>query len=84
MTLEELDSTTRKACRKWPATHDRRARFLDEIVSGLEADIAVGAPLGVHGRREAGGRLFLQTEAIAGDLPRACRSARPTTRSSVS
>jgi PhoH-like ATPase len=67
-TLEELDSN-KKGMSEVARNARQATRFLDEIVSGLEADIAVGAPLGVHGRREAGGRLFLQTEAIAGDLP---------------
>jgi PhoH-like ATPase len=66
-TLEELDSN-KKGMSEVARNARQATRFLDEIVSGLEADIADGAPLGVHGR-EATGRLFLQTEAIAGDLP---------------
>ena len=37
-------------------------------MSGAEASIAEGIPLERHGDKAAGGKLFLQTEAIAGAL----------------
>src|SRR6185437_11916345 len=45
------------------------SRYLDELVSGAEASIADGIPLERHGDKAAGGKLFLQTEAIAGPVP---------------
>jgi PhoH-like ATPase len=45
------------------------SRYLDELVSGAEASIADGIPLERHGDKSAGGKLFLQTEAIAGAVP---------------
>src|SRR5690606_29596538 len=45
------------------------SRFLDEIVSGATGEIKDGLPLRVRGGQASRGRLFLQTEAINGDLP---------------
>jgi len=75
-TLEELDSH-KKGLSDVARNARQASRFLDEIVSpkggdigGKAVDIAAGLPIrtrenGPH----AGGRLFLQTEAINGDLP---------------
>jgi PhoH-like ATPase len=45
------------------------SRFLDTIVSNAPNGIEDGIPLSVAGAKEAAGRLFLQTEAITGELP---------------
>ncbi len=66
-TLEELDAN-KKGMSEVSRNARQATRFLDEIVSAVELDIANGAPLEIHGK-EATGRLFLQTEAIDGDLP---------------
>jgi len=66
-TLEELDAN-KKGMSEVARNARQATRFLDEIVSAVEMSIADGAPLGIHGK-EATGRLFLQTEAIDGDLP---------------
>ncbi len=73
-TLEELDSH-KKGMSDVARNARQASRFLDEIVSargegGKPGDIAAGLPIrtrenGPH----AAGRLFLQTEAISGDLP---------------
>ncbi len=68
-TLEELDDHKRGLSDV--ARNARQAsRFLDEIVSGRVADIAAGLPIRTKdGGPAALGRLFLQTEAINGELP---------------
>ena len=72
-TLEELDGHKRGLSDV--ARNARQAsRFLDEIVSVKGGDIAAGLPirapnLAGRGGPSARGRLFLQTEAIGGDLP---------------
>ncbi len=67
-TLEELDSN--KMGMSEVARNARQAsRFLDEIVSKAVEDITAGIPLENAGAKEATGRLFLQTEAITGELP---------------
>jgi PhoH-like ATPase len=68
-TLEELDNHKRGLSDV--ARNARQAsRFLDEIVSTRVADISAGLPIRAReGGPAAGGRLFLQTEAINGDLP---------------
>jgi PhoH-like ATPase len=72
-TLEELDSH-KKGLSDVARNARQASRFLDEIVSGKGGDIAAGLPIraskfaGQNGL-SAGGRLFLQTEAINGDLP---------------
>ena len=45
------------------------SRFLDEIVSAAEHDIERGVELRPHNGGDASGRLFLQTQAIDGELP---------------
>jgi len=68
-TLEELDSN-KKGLSDVARNARQASRFLDEIVTGKSGDIAAGLPIRTRdGGPSAGGRLFLQTEAINGDLP---------------
>jgi len=72
-TLEELDSH-KKGISDVARNARQASRFLDEIVSAKGGDIAKGLPIRAPnfsgtGGPSAGGRLFLQTEAINGDLP---------------
>jgi len=68
MTLEELDN--HKTGISEIARNARQAsRFLDDIVSHAKGPIAEGIPLRRHEADNAGGRLFLQTEAINGHIP---------------
>jgi PhoH-like ATPase len=68
MTLEELDG--HKSGISEIARNARQAsRFLDDIVSHARGPIAEGIPLRRHEADNAGGRLFIQTEAINGHLP---------------
>ena len=72
-TLEELDSH-KKGLSDVARNARQASRFLDEIVSGKAGDIAAGLPIRAskyagQAGLSAGGRLFLQTEAINGDLP---------------
>src|SRR6188474_2739543 len=75
-TLEELDSN-KKGLSDVARNARQASRFLDEIVTGKGAgsadkagDIAGGLPIRTRGNGpSAAGRLFLQTEAINGDLP---------------
>jgi PhoH-like ATPase len=66
--LEELDNHKRGMSEV--ARNARQAsRYLDEIVSRAEGEIAHGIPLAPHGDKRAFGRLFLQTEHIRRELP---------------
>ena len=66
--LEELDNNKRGMSEV--ARNARQAsRYLDELVSAAEESIAAGIPLARHGDKNAAGKLFLQTEAIANNLP---------------
>ncbi|MGQ0512688.1 MAG: PhoH family protein, partial [Betaproteobacteria bacterium] len=68
-TLEELDSN-KKGLSDVARNARQASRFLDEIVSQKGAEIAAGLPLRTReGGPHAPGRLFLQTEAINGNLP---------------
>jgi len=72
-TLEELDGH-KKGISDVARNARQASRFLDEIVSGKSGDIAGGLPIRApryfgNGASSASGRLFLQTEAINGDLP---------------
>jgi PhoH-like ATPase len=67
-TLEELDNN-KKGVSEVSRNARQASRYLDELISHAEADIADGIALELHGDRSAGGKLFLQTEAINGDLP---------------
>jgi PhoH-like ATPase len=67
-TLEELDDHKRGISEV--ARNARQAsRFLDEIVSKGPGRIDAGMPLARHAADTATGRLFLQTEALNGQLP---------------
>jgi len=68
VTLEELDHN-KKGMSEVARNARQASRFLDEIVSGAEHDIAQGIPLDVRGGKDATGRLLLQTSAISGELP---------------
>src|SRR5579862_2889708 len=67
-TLEELDGN-KKGMSEVARNARQASRFLDEIVSGSEHDIENGIELHAHNGGDASGRLFLQTQAITGDLP---------------
>ena len=68
MTLEELDSH-KKGMSEIARNARQVTRTLDEIVNGTTAAIELGIALDGASRRLASGRLFLQTEAITGELP---------------
>ena len=67
-TLEELDAN-KKGMSEVSRNARQASRFLDEIVSATEHDIEHGIELKAHNGGHAGGRLFLQTQAIIGELP---------------
>ena len=71
-TLEELDDH-KKGLSDVARNARQASRFLDEIVSSVSgrnaADIAAGIRLPARAGEQAAGRLFLQTEAINGELP---------------
>ena len=68
MTLEELDSNKR-GLSDVSRNARQASRFLDEIVTGTLADIKSGLSIKTKDGQQSKGRLFLQTEAINGDLP---------------
>jgi PhoH-like ATPase len=67
-TLEELDAH-KKGLSDVARNARQASRFLDEIVSTQDSDIKDGLLLKLKDGQAAKGRLFLQTEAINGDLP---------------
>jgi PhoH-like ATPase len=67
-TLEELDNHKR-GMSEVSRNARQASRYLDEMITRSAAGITEGIPLEVHGDRIATGRLFLQTEAINGELP---------------
>ena len=68
VTLEELDS--HKTGMSEAARNARQtSRFLDELINRFEGEIDEGVPLRRGDHDVASGRLFLQTEAIRGELP---------------
>ena len=71
-TLEELDNN-KKGLSDVSRNARQASRFLDEIVStavgGTAGDISKGIPLTAKAGEAPTGRIFLQTEAISGDLP---------------
>ena len=67
-TLEELDAN-KKGLSDVSRNARQASRFLDEIVSGQDTDIKEGLQLRLKDGQAAKGRLFLQTEAINGELP---------------
>jgi PhoH-like ATPase len=67
-TLEELDS--HKQGMSEVARNARQAsRYLDEMITRWDQSISEGIALAIHGDKTATGRLFLQTEAINGEMP---------------
>src|SRR5690349_530301 len=67
-TLEELDAHKR-GLSDVSRNARQASRFLDEIVSVKVTDIKTGLPIRVKDGQAAKGRLFLQTEAMNGELP---------------
>jgi PhoH-like ATPase len=67
-TLEELDAN-KKGLSDVARNARQASRFLDEIVSSEKQDIKDGLTIRIKDGQAAKGRLFLQTEAISGDLP---------------
>src|SRR5918998_245749 len=66
--LEELDNN-KKGMSEVARNARQASRYLDELVSGAESSIGEGIPIERHGDKSAGGKLFLQTEAITSPLP---------------
>jgi len=67
-TLEELDNN-KKGMSEVSRNARQASRYLEELIGRGEDDIALGIALEAHGDKTATGRLFLQTEAINGELP---------------
>ena len=67
-TIEELDAN-KKGMSEVARNARQVSRFLDGLLNQNEADIDNGIPLGSQGDKQATGRLFLQTQAINGELP---------------
>src|SRR3954466_10800716 len=67
-TLEELDGH-KKGMSEVSRNARQASRFLDEIVTAAGLDIEHGIELRPHNGGDALGKLFLQTEAITGELP---------------
>jgi PhoH-like ATPase len=67
-TLEELDAHKR-GLSDVSRNARQASRFLDEIVSGTSEDIKEGLQLKIKDGQHSKGRLYLQTEAINGNLP---------------
>jgi PhoH-like ATPase len=74
-TLEELDHNKR-GLSDVSRNARQASRFLDEIVSSAVADIKAGLPIKIKDGQQSKGRLFLQTEAINGELPATLASGR--------
>ena len=68
MTLEELDNN-KKGMSEVSRNARQVTRTLDEIVSSHPGTIEKGIELFTLSNKQASGRLYLQTEAISGDLP---------------
>src|SRR4030066_1136036 len=66
-TLEELDQH-KKGMTEVSRNARQPSRFRDEMVSKLDT-IEEGVPLAPHSHNSATGKLFLQTQAITGDIP---------------
>ncbi len=67
-TLEELDSN-KKGLSDVSRNARQASRFLDEIVSTHTTNIKEGLQIRIKDGQQSKGRLFLQTEAINGELP---------------
>ncbi|MBV8648258.1 PhoH family protein [Paludibacterium sp.] len=68
ITLEELDEH-KKGMSEVARNARQASRFLDEIVSGIEAHIESGITLKAASKNAASGKLILQTQAIHSVLP---------------
>jgi PhoH-like ATPase len=68
VTLEELDNH-KKGMSEVARNARQVSRSLDALVGEVEGGIEQGIALSRLGNREAGGRLFLQTQALASSLP---------------
>ena len=66
-TLEELDQH-KKGMTEVARNARQASRFIDDLVSKLDT-IEEGVPLAEQSHNAATGKLFLQTEAITGDIP---------------
>src|SRR5436190_16574326 len=67
-TLEELDAN-KKGLSDVARNARQASRFLDEIVSTEKENIQDGLPIKIKDGQASKGKLFLQTEAINGELP---------------
>ncbi len=74
-TLEELDNN-KKGVSEVSRNARQASRYLDEMISLISSDITQGIALESHGDKSATGRLFLQTEAINGELPASLPSSK--------
>jgi PhoH-like ATPase len=74
-TLEELDQHKR-GLSDVSRNARQASRFLDEIVSGDVESINEGLALKIRDGQQSKGRLFLQTQAINGELPATLASGR--------
>lgn len=68
MTLEELDNN-KKGMSEVSRNARQASRMMDDIVSSCELHIEQGIPLSEPSRGQAGGRLYLQAQAIDTVLP---------------
>jgi PhoH-like ATPase len=78
-TLEELDQHKR-GLSDVSRNARQASRFLDEIVTGDLASIKKGLPIKIRDGQQSKGHLFLQTEAINGELPATLASGRTDNR----
>ena len=67
-TLEELDNN-KKGMSEVSRNARQASRYLEEMIGPAEGNMAEGIALETHGDKTATGRLYLQTEAIVGELP---------------
>ncbi len=66
--LEELDAN-KKGMTEVARNARQTSRILDALAEHKGADIALGLPLNATGHREAGGKLFFQTQLLNYTLP---------------
>jgi PhoH-like ATPase len=74
-TLEELDQN-KKGLSDVARNARQASRFLDEIVSSEMKSMKDGLPIRTKDGQQSKGRLYLQTEAINGELPATLASGR--------
>jgi PhoH-like ATPase len=74
-TLEELDRN-KKGVSEVARNARQASRFLDGMVSRWNEAISAGIALEIHGDKTATGRLYLQTEALNGEIPAGLAGAR--------